>query len=109
MQTATKKTAVRAKDGPEKFPVLSRADLFCLLAVRDGTGGVPAGLEGQVVISFDQGQVVARPQLGLQEERGADAAQLAVGNDGDAVAEDVGLIHVVRGQQDGAAWQKRKH
>lgn len=79
--------------------------LFRLLAVGDGTGGVPAGLKRQVVISFDQGQVVARSQLGLQEERGSNAAQLAVGNDGDAVAEDVGLVHVVRRQQDGAAWQ----
>lgn len=77
--------------------------LFCLLAVGDGTGGVPAGLKRQVVISFDQGQVVARSQLGLEEERGSNAAQLAVGNDSNAVAEDVGLVHVVRRQQDGAA------
>lgn len=77
--------------------------LFRLLAVRYSTRGVPAGLKRQVVISFDQGQVVARSQLGLQEERRSDAAQLAVGNDCDAVAEDVRLIHVVRRQQDGAA------
>lgn len=41
--------------------------------------------------------------MGLQEERGADAAQLAVGNDGDAVTQDVCLVHVMSGQDDGAA------
>lgn len=41
--------------------------------------------------------------MGLQEERGAYAAQLAVGNDGNAVTQDVSLIHVVSGQDDGAA------
>lgn len=86
-----------------KHTLSTETHLFRLLAVGDGAGGVPAGLERQVVISFDQGQVVARPQLGLQEERRSDAAQLAVGNDGDAVAEDVRLVHVVRRQQDGAA------
>lgn len=94
---------MRENSVSKELPVTSRANLFPLLAVGDGTGRVPAGLKGQVIISFDQSQVVARPQLGLQEERGADAAQFAVGNDGDAVAEDVGLIHVVSGQQDGAA------
>lgn len=51
----------------------------------------------------DQGEVVAPAKALLQEERGAAAAQLAVGDDGDAVAQDVRLIHVVRGQNDGAA------
>lgn len=41
--------------------------------------------------------------MGLQEERGAYAAQLAVGNDGDAVTQDIGLIHVVSRQDDGAS------
>lgn len=67
-----------------------------LLAVGDrAAGGVPTGAEGQVQVSLHQGQVVARPQLGLQEQGGAHAAQLAVGDDGDAVAQDVRLVHVV--------------
>lgn len=41
--------------------------------------------------------------MGLQEERGAYAAQLAVGNDGDAVTQDVSLVHVMSGKDDGAA------
>lgn len=77
--------------------------LLGFLDVGDGARRVPAGLERQVVVSLDQCQVVARAQLGLQEERGADAAQLAVGDDGDAIAQDVSLIHVVSGQDDGAA------
>lgn len=77
--------------------------LLCLLAVGDGAGRIPAGLKGQVVVSLDQGQVVACTQMRLQEERGAYAAQLAMGNDGDAVTQDVSLIHVMRGQDDGAA------
>lgn len=77
--------------------------LLCFLAVGDSAGRIPAGLKCQVVVSLDQGQVVACSQLGLQEERGAYAAQLAVGNDGDTVTQDVGLIHVMGGQDDGAA------
>lgn len=51
----------------------------------------------------DQGEVVAPAKTLLEEERGAAAAQLPVGDDGDAVAQDVRLVHVVRGQDDGAA------
>ncbi|TNN64375.1 hypothetical protein EYF80_025416 [Liparis tanakae] len=79
--------------------------LLGLLAVGHGAGGIPAGLKRYVVVSLDEGQVVARAQLGLEEQRGAHAAQLAVGDDGDAVAQDVGLVHVVSGQDDGAAWR----
>lgn len=39
----------------------------------------------------------------FQEERGAYAAQLAVGNYGNTVSQDVSLIHVMSGQDDGAA------
>ncbi len=77
--------------------------LLGLLAVGDGAGRIPAGLQRQVVVSLHQRQVVSRPQVCLQEERGADAAQLAVGDDGDAIAQDVGLVHVVGGEDDGAA------
>ena len=47
------------------------------------------------------GQVVPRTQTGLEEERGAAAAQLALGDNGDAVAQQVRLVHVVGGQDDG--------
>lgn len=56
----------------------------------------------------DQGEVVALAKRLFEEERGAAAAQLAVGDDGDAVAQDVRLIHVVRGQDDGAACREAK-
>lgn len=56
----------------------------------------------------DQGEVVALAKILFEEERGAAAAQLAVGDDGDAVAQDVRLIHVVRGQDDGAACREAK-
>lgn len=49
----------------------------------------------------EQSQVVAAAERLLQEERGAAAAQFSLGNDGDAVAQDVGLVHVVCGQDDG--------
>lgn len=38
----------------------------------------------------------------LEEERGAAALQLALGHDGDAVPQQVCLIHEVSGQQDGS-------
>ena len=39
--------------------------------------------------------------MGLEEPRAADAAELAVRHDADAVAQDVGLVHVVRRQEYG--------
>lgn len=51
-----------------------------------------------------QRQVVAAAEGLLQEEWGAAAAQLAVRDDGDAVAQNVCLVHVVRGQKDGVIW-----
>lgn len=50
-----------------------------------------------------QRQVVAAAEALLQEERGAAAAHLPVGDDGDAIPQDVRLVHVVCGQDDGAA------
>lgn len=82
------------------------ANLLGLLAVGHGAGGIPARLQRQVIVPLHQSQVVARSQVGLQEEGGADAAQLAVGDDGDAIAQDVGLVHVVSGQEDGAACRR---
>lgn len=50
-----------------------------------------------------QGQVEARAKAVLQEERGARAAEPPLGNDGDAVPKEVGLVHVVSGHDDGSA------
>jgi len=50
-----------------------------------------------------QGQVVADAVQRLQEEGAAAAHQLATVDDGDAVAEQVGLVHEVGGEDDGAA------
>lgn len=55
-----------------------------------------------------QRQVVATTKGLLQEEGRATAAQLAMRDDGNAVAQDVRLIHVVRGQDDGVVcWRNR--
>lgn len=54
-----------------------------------------------------QGQVEARAKAALQEERGAHAVEPPLGNDGDAVPQEVGLIHVVSGHDDGSACKGR--
>ena len=51
-----------------------------------------------------QREVEARPQQGLEVEGGAAAVEAAAGDDGHAVAQQVGLVHVVRGQDDCAPW-----
>lgn len=72
-----------------------------LLGEGHGAGRVPAGAERRLRLLLHQRQVISRPQLVLQVQRRAHTAQLAVGDDGDAVAQDVGLVHVVSGQDDG--------
>ena len=47
--------------------------------------------------------MVAHAVLVLEEERRAAADDLALGHDGDAVTQQVRLLHVVRGQQNGTA------
>ena len=74
-----------------------------LLGEGHGAGRVPAGAERRLGVFLDEGQVVSRPQLVLQVQRRADAAQLPVRDDGDPVAQDVGLVHVVSGQDDGSS------
>lgn len=37
----------------------------------------------------------------LQKERGAHAAKLSMGDDGNAIAQNVRLIHVMGGKEDG--------
>lgn len=61
-----------------------------------------AGCVADQPLPPDHGEVVAGAQLGLEEERRAAAAQLALGDDGDAVTQQLRLIHVVGGQDDGA-------
>lgn len=39
--------------------------------------------------------------MGLQEERGSDAAELPMRNNSYAVTQDVGLVHVMGGEDDG--------
>lgn len=83
------------------FPFFSH--LFCFLAVRDGAGGIPAGLQREVIVSLDQGQIVTCAQVRLQEERGAHTAQLPMGYDSNSIAQDVSFIHVMSRQDDGSA------
>lgn len=54
-----------------------------------------------------QGQVEAGAEAVLQEERGARAVEPPPGNDGDAVPQEVGLVHVVSGHDDGSACKGR--
>lgn len=75
--------------------------ILLLLSEGDGAGGVVEGAEGRFWALLDQGQIVACTQLILQEEGGAHAAKLAMGDYGDAVAQYVRFIHVVGGEDDG--------
>ena len=51
-------------------------------------------------------QVVAGAEAVLQIERAAAAAQPALGQDGDGVAEHVRLVHEVRGEDHGSGEQR---
>ena len=51
---------------------------------------------------LDDDEVIALAVERLEEERRAAALELTARHDGDAVAQDVRLVHVVRRQQDGA-------
>ena len=53
---------------------------------------------------FDQRQFVSVSIGALQEERRATALELPMWDDGNAISQKVCFIHVVGGQQDGAAW-----
>lgn len=50
-----------------------------------------------------QGQVEAGAKAALEEERGAGAVEPPLGKDGDSIPEEVGLVHVVSGHDDGSA------
>ena len=63
--------------------------------------GQPKTIDGEYVPV--DGEYVAAAESVLEEEGGAAALERALVDDGDAVAEHVGLLQVVGGQQDGAA------
>ncbi|KAG9350750.1 hypothetical protein JZ751_024639 [Albula glossodonta] len=63
-------------------------------ASRAATSGAEVGEDG--------GQIVPCAQTGLQEQRRATAAQLALGDDGDPVTKEICLVHIMGGQDDGA-------
>lgn len=55
-----------------------------------------------VLHSTHQRQIEADAEAALEEERGTAAVQLTLGDDGDAVAQQVSLVHVVSGQDHSA-------
>lgn len=61
-------------------------------------GRLPHLLLLDVLHPTHQRQIEADPKAVLEEERRSAAVQLTLGDDGDAVAQQVGLVHVVRGQ-----------
>lgn len=74
-----------------------------LFQVRHSATAISARTEGGFHILLDQGQVVACSKLVLQKQGGAHTAQLPMGNDGNPVPQDVRFIHVVGGENNGAA------
>lgn len=74
-----------------------------LFQARHSATAVSAGTEGGFHILLDEGEVVACSQLVLQKQGGAHTAELPMGNDGNPVPQDVRFIHVVCGENDGAA------
>lgn len=55
----------------------------------------------QVLYAAYKRQIEADSKTVLEEERGSATVQLSFGDDGDAVTQEVGLIHVVGGQNHG--------
>lgn len=70
-----------------------------LLKASFGIGHCAAGsaarARGQIEVFLNQCQVVSCTQLGLEEQRGTHTAQLPMRDDGNAVAQDIGFVHVV--------------
>lgn len=65
---------------------------------RPSTGLRSHLLLPQILHPADKCQVEADPEAVLEEERRSAAVQLPFGDDGDAVAQEVGLIHVMSGE-----------
>lgn len=64
--------------------------------IRHGAAGCSARAHGEIEVFLHQRQVVSRTQLGLEEQRGTHAAELSMRDDGNAIAQDIGFVHVVR-------------
>lgn len=63
--------------------------------------GADTGAAGSAVVErllFDYCEVVSRTKLGFQVKRWATAAQPSLRDDGNAVTKQLGLVHVVGGQ-----------
>lgn len=58
-------------------------------------------------LSLDQRKVVSCTKTCLEEEWRSTAAQLSLGNDCNAVTKEISLVHVMCGQNDGAAWNSK--
>lgn len=69
--------------------------LSLMLAVN---GCMPHLLLLEILPPTHQRQIEPNPKAVLQEKRGSAAVQLALGDDSDAVAQQVSLVHVVSGQ-----------
>lgn len=80
-----------------------------LFQIRHSATAISAGTEGGFYILLHQSQVVACSQLVLQKQGGAHTAQPPMGNDGNPVPQDVRFIHVVCGENNGAACQVETH
>jgi len=65
-------------------------------------------LRSLVLGAAHQREVEASAQLGLEEEGRAAAAEAAAGDDGHSVAQQVRLVHVVRGQDHRAPCGRRE-
>lgn len=63
-------------------------------------------LTSSFALFLDQGQFVSISVGALQEKRRATAFEFPVRDDGDSVSQQVSLVHVVGGQQNGTAWER---
>lgn len=77
--------------------------LKACFGVGDGAAGGAAGAGREIEVLLHQRQVISRSQLGLEEQRGAHTAQLPMGDDGNAIPQDISFVHVVGGQDDRAS------
>lgn len=79
--------------------------------VGAGAGaGADAGAAGSVGVEslpLYHSEVVAWSKMGFEEKRGSTAAQLSLGDDGDAVTEQLRLVHVMCGQDYGPVCNRR--
>lgn len=75
--------------------VNSKTVLSLMLAV---SGCLPHLLLLEILPPTHQRQIEPNPKAVLEEKRGSAAVQLTLGDDSDAVAQQVSLVHVVSGQ-----------